>query len=190
MPSSCAARASAAAGASAAARAARLRVPHARPAVDGGLAGHVVAPAGILLDVTDSGPSLDTLGLAQPMAIAVHVVSRSGLRAGQDAVVVGVGGIGSFITFAAAASGARVVAVDRSPARLELGRVSAHPKMVLAGEPLPDRLQQLGVEPDVLFEVSGTPASGSRPCLPRPFRDRGDRARRRAEDRRSPPPGS
>ena len=43
--------------------------------VDGGLAGYVVVPAGILLDVTDSGLPLDTLGLAQPMSIAVHVVS-------------------------------------------------------------------------------------------------------------------
>ena len=126
--------------------------------LDGGLAGYVVAPAGILLDVSDSGLPLDTLGLVQPMAIAVHVVSRSGLRVGQDAVVVGVGGIGSFITFAAAASGARVVAVDRSPARLELARALGASDTVLADEPLPDRLRRLGVEPDVLFEVSGSSA--------------------------------
>ena len=36
----------------------------------------------------------DTLGLAQPMSIAVHAVRRSGLRAGEDAVIVGIGGIG------------------------------------------------------------------------------------------------
>src|SRR4051812_15852429 len=52
--------------------------------LDGGLAGYVTVPAGILLDVTGSGLAPDTLGLAQPMSIAVHVVRRSGLQAGDD----------------------------------------------------------------------------------------------------------
>jgi threonine dehydrogenase-like Zn-dependent dehydrogenase len=39
---------------------------------DGGLAGFVTAPVGTLLDVSGSGLSLDTLGLSQPMSIAVH----------------------------------------------------------------------------------------------------------------------
>ncbi|HEY5905986.1 MAG TPA: alcohol dehydrogenase catalytic domain-containing protein [Actinomycetota bacterium] len=125
--------------------------------VDGGLAGYVVVPAGILLDVSDSGLPMDTLGLAQPMAIAVHVVSRSGVRPGQVAVVVGVGGIGSFITFAAAAAGAHVIAVDRSPERLRLARELGAADGLLADEPLHEQLERMGVEPDVLFEVSGTP---------------------------------
>src|SRR5690606_30709477 len=78
----------------------------------GGLAGYVVSPADILLDVSDSALTMDTLGLAQPMSIAVHAVRRSGLRAGQDAVIIGVGGIGAFITFAAVSVGARVLVVD------------------------------------------------------------------------------
>jgi len=127
--------------------------------VDGGLAGFVVVPAGILLDVTDAGLADDTLGLAQPMSIAVHVVRRSGLRAGQDAVVVGVGGIGSFIAFAAAATGARVIAVDRSPDRLALARTLGAADTILAGESsLAARLGELGVDADVLFEVSGSAA--------------------------------
>ena len=58
---------------------------------DGGLQGYVVAPASTLLDVSDAGLPMDTLGLAQPMSIAVHTVRRSGLTSGQDAVIVGVG---------------------------------------------------------------------------------------------------
>ncbi len=127
--------------------------------VDGGLAGYVVVPAVILLDVTDSGLPADTLGLAQPMSIAVHVVRRSGLREGQDAVVVGVGGIGSFITFAAAATGARVIAVDQSADRVALAHALGAADALLAdGVPLGARLRDLGVEPDVIFEVSGTAA--------------------------------
>lgn len=127
--------------------------------VDGGLAGHVVVPESILLDVSDSGLPLDTLGLAQPMSIAVHAVSRSGLRAGQDAVIVGVGGIGAFLVHAAVATGARVLAVDRSPERLALAtRLGAAATGTAGNVSLADRLDELGWEADVLFEVSGSSA--------------------------------
>jgi threonine dehydrogenase-like Zn-dependent dehydrogenase len=127
--------------------------------VDGGLAGFVTVPVGTLLDVTASGLATDTLGLAQPMSIAVHVVRRSGLRAGDDAVVVGIGGIGSFIAYAAAATGARVIAVDRSPQRLELARSLGAAEGILGGVgSLSDELRVRDVEPDVFFEVSGSAA--------------------------------
>ncbi len=125
--------------------------------VDGGLAGYVVVPAGILLDVTDSGLADDTLALTQPMSIAVHVVRRSGLRAGDEAVIVGIGGIGSFIVLAAAATGARVTAVARDPERLALAtRLGAADGIVAGRMPLADALRERGVEPDVLFEVSAS----------------------------------
>jgi (R,R)-butanediol dehydrogenase / meso-butanediol dehydrogenase / diacetyl reductase len=125
--------------------------------LDGGLQGFVVAPVSTLLDVTSSGLPMDTLGLAQPMSIAVHTVRRSGLKAGQDAVIVGVGGIGSFITVAAAAVGARVLVVDRDADRLALAmRLGAHASLVAGESSLPDRLAELGMEADVFFEVSGS----------------------------------
>lgn len=124
---------------------------------DGGLQGYVVAPASTLLDVSDAGLPMDTLGLAQPMSIAVHTVRRSGLRAGQDAVIVGVGGIGTFITVAAAAVGARVLVVDRDEERLDLAMtLGAHAKLVAGTTSLSDRLDELGMEADVFFEVSGS----------------------------------
>jgi (R,R)-butanediol dehydrogenase/meso-butanediol dehydrogenase/diacetyl reductase len=124
---------------------------------DGGLQGYVVAPASTLLDVTATGLPMDTLGLAQPMSIAVHTVRRSGLKDGMDAVIVGVGGIGSFITVAAAAVGARVLVVDRDVERLELAMTLGALASLVAGESsLSDRLAELGMEPDVFFEVSGS----------------------------------
>lgn len=127
--------------------------------VDGGLAGFAVVPAGILLDVTATGLPLDTLGLAQPMAIAVHAVRRSGLRAGDDAVIVGVGGIGAFVTFAAAATGARVLVVDLSGARLELAeRLGATATFRSGDGTLAEQLERAGMDADVLFEVSGSAA--------------------------------
>lgn len=127
--------------------------------VDGGLAGYAVVPASTLLDVTSSALPLDTLGLAQPMAIAVHAVARSGLREGQDAVIVGVGGIGAFLVHAAVATGARVLAVDRSAERLELARSLGADETLEAGaQGIRERLDDLGWEADVFFEVSGSTA--------------------------------
>ena len=124
---------------------------------DGGLAGYVVAPASIVLDVSDSGLASDTLGIAQPMAIGVHATRRSGLRAGQDAVIVGVGGIGAFITVAAVATGARILAVDRDPERLELAkRLGAYAGLEAGTMPIADKLDELGMDADVFFEVSGS----------------------------------
>lgn len=124
---------------------------------DGGLQGYVIAPASTLLDVSETGLPMDTLGLAQPMSIAVHTVRRSGLTAGQDAVIVGVGGIGSFITVAASAVGARVLVVDRDTDRLELAMtLGAHASLVAGEMSLSERLGELGMEPDVFFEVSGS----------------------------------
>jgi threonine dehydrogenase-like Zn-dependent dehydrogenase len=123
----------------------------------GGLAGYVVAPASIVFDATASGLPLDTLGLAQPMAIAVHAVRRSGLAAGQDAVIVGVGGIGAFLTYAAAATGARVLVADLNDDRLELARALGAQEAVKAGSvPLVDAIAERGMDVDVFFEVSGS----------------------------------
>ncbi|UOQ56868.1 alcohol dehydrogenase catalytic domain-containing protein [Leucobacter allii] len=124
---------------------------------DGGLAGYVVAPAAIVLDVSDSGLAVDTLGLTQPMAIAVHAVRRSGLTAGDTAVIVGAGGIGAFITVAAAGTGAEVIVVDLNEERLELARALGAAHTFLAGgDPLAEQLSAAGLDPDVFFEVSGS----------------------------------
>lgn len=133
--------------------------------VDGGLAEYTVVPASVLLDVDASGLPMDTLGLAQPMSIAVHAVRRSGLTSADDVVIVGVGGIGAFITVAAAAVAARVLVVDLDPERLELARrLGAHEVMDARDGSLADRIESLGMYPDVLFEVSGS-AAGLRSVL-------------------------
>ena len=124
---------------------------------DGGLAGYVVVPASIVYDATPSGLPLDTLALAQPMAVAVHAVRRSGLTAGIDAVVVGVGGIGAFLTYAAAATGARVLVVDLDPERLELAtKLGAYATLKAGEATIAERLAELGMEAEVFFEVSGS----------------------------------
>lgn len=126
---------------------------------DGGLAEYAVVPAGILLDVSGSGLTMDTLGLAQPMSIGVHAVRRSGLSAEHDAVIVGGGGIGAFITVAAVATGARVLVVDLNPSRLEIAqRLGAHATARADEGSLAEALAEHGMDADVFFEVSGSGA--------------------------------
>lgn len=124
---------------------------------DGGLAQYVAVPANIVFNATPSGLPLDTLALAQPMAVAVHAISRSRLSASQAAVIVGIGGIGAFLTVAAVATGARVLVVDLDPARLELASSLGASATLLAGEStISERLTELGMHADVFFEVSGS----------------------------------
>ncbi|MFN8196487.1 MAG: alcohol dehydrogenase catalytic domain-containing protein [Nocardioidaceae bacterium] len=124
---------------------------------DGGLAGHVVVPASTLLDVSDTGLAFDTLAMAQPMAIAVHAVRRSGLRAGQVAVVIGVGGIGGYLTVAASALGAHVVVTDLDPGRLDMATQLGAQSTFRAGEvALRDFLADADLAADVIFEASGS----------------------------------
>ena len=62
----------------------------------------------------------DAAAMAQPLAVALHALRRSGARPGQSIAVIGAGGIGSFLVGAAAASGAGdLIAVDVDDARLE-----------------------------------------------------------------------
>ncbi len=53
---------------------------------------------------------------------ALGAVERAGLRLGESCAVVGCGGLGLYAVQVAARAGARVVAVDRDPAKLALAR--------------------------------------------------------------------
>ena len=124
---------------------------------DGGLAEFCAAPASTLVDASSYGLPPDTLALTQPMAVARHAVQRSGLAAGDIAVVVGIGGIGTFITYAAAQVGAEVWAVDLDHVRLATARrLGAAVSLNAATEDLAARLDDAGQRAAVLFEVSGT----------------------------------
>jgi threonine dehydrogenase-like Zn-dependent dehydrogenase len=102
---------------------------------------------------------MDTLGMAQPMAIASHCITRSRLAPGDLAVIVGAGGIGAFLTYAAAQTGAEVWVLDLDPDRLVLaGALGAH-RVVDARSTTPHAaLHDAGRRADILFEVTGTQA--------------------------------
>lgn len=90
---------------------------------DGGLAEYVLSPAAICRPVPDE---LDDTGaaMAQPLAVALHAARRGGVGPGRSCVVIGAGGIGSFVIAAAAALGASpLIAVDIDDSRLATATV-------------------------------------------------------------------
>lgn len=135
--------------------------------VDGGLAEYVRSPAFVCRPVPD-GVSDDAASLAQPLAVALHAVRRSGLQAGQACAVIGVGGIGAFIVAAAVARGASpLIALDIDDARLETARaLGAHAALNVRDRSLADTvLEHTGGEgAHVVIEASGT-ASGPAAAL-------------------------
>jgi (R,R)-butanediol dehydrogenase / meso-butanediol dehydrogenase / diacetyl reductase len=124
---------------------------------DGGLAQFCAVPAATCLDVSPYGLDEETAALAQPMAIAVHSMRRGRCAPGEDALIIGAGGIGAFLTYAAADSGARVTVVDVDRGRLELASALGAAATIEPPEPgrLAEALDEHGVRPSVVYEVTG-----------------------------------
>ncbi|KOG74209.1 molecular chaperone GroES [Streptomyces antibioticus] len=105
--------------------------------------------------------SLRNAALVEPVAVAVHDVRRSGLAAGDKAVVIGAGPIGVLIAIVAAAFGAEVVVAE-----VDATRRAAAEKMGLTTLDASSADQVAWVEEwtdgagaDVVFEVSGSAAA-------------------------------
>ena len=128
--------------------------------VDGGLAEYVRVPMKTLVavpdDVSDEGAAI-----AQPIAVALHAVRRSGVQPGDTCVVLGVGGIGAFIVAAAKASGVTsLIAADVDDARLATARaLGASTAINVRDADLTDAIRSAtdGVGPDVIIEATGAP---------------------------------
>ena len=94
--------------------------------IHGGFATHITVPARGLCAVDEARLAKSGLGLADVSVVADAVttpyqaVVQAGVRPGQLAVVIGVGGVGGYAAQIARAQGATVVAVDVDPAKLAL----------------------------------------------------------------------
>jgi len=126
---------------------------------DGALAQYVAVPAATCIDVGPHGLDEETAALSQPMAIAVHSMRRGRPAPGEEVVVIGAGGIGAFLTYAAARAGARVTVVDLLPERLELALALGAADAISPPEDatLEEVFADRGVQPSVIYEVTGLP---------------------------------
>ena len=127
--------------------------------VDGGLAEYVTSPAGICHLVPEACDD-DAAAMTQPLAVALHALTRVGLEPADSVAVIGTGGIGSFIVAGASSrvTGGRVVAIDIDDERLATARaLGAHETANATGSDLAELLLELsdGVGFDVVIEASG-----------------------------------
>lgn len=117
-------------------------------------------PASTVIPLPES-LSLRTAALIEPVAVAVHDVRRSELRAGDRAVIIGGGPIGVLIASVARQSGAEVAVVELDPARRrfieQLGFTTVDPTSVDATAWVEEWTGGAGA--DVVFEVSGAAAA-------------------------------
>jgi (R,R)-butanediol dehydrogenase / meso-butanediol dehydrogenase / diacetyl reductase len=126
--------------------------------VDGGLAEYVASPAAICRTVPD-GVSDEAAATAQPLAVALHAVRRSGVEPGQSCAVIGVGGIGAFIVAAAASQqAAALIALDLDDERLHTARrLGATVAVNVGSRAIEDAILEAtgGEGADVVIESSG-----------------------------------
>lgn len=125
---------------------------------NGALAEYVAVPASICVDASDLGITGDTAALAQPMSIAVHAMRRGRLAPDESAIILGAGGIGAFLTYAAVDRCERVVVCDLDAQRLQVAAALGATHTVRIGDEhdLVEVLSEHGITASVIYEVSGS----------------------------------
>jgi (R,R)-butanediol dehydrogenase / meso-butanediol dehydrogenase / diacetyl reductase len=123
---------------------------------DGGLAEYCAVPAAICEPVAQHGVTGDTAAMAQPMAVAEHAIGAADLAAGERALIIGAGGIGSFATWAASSRGAEVTVYDLDVARLSIAESLGAARAIAAGAETPAVEALVAEGPfDVVYEMAG-----------------------------------
>jgi (R,R)-butanediol dehydrogenase/meso-butanediol dehydrogenase/diacetyl reductase len=129
----------------------------------GGLAEYVEVPASTLREIPEGCADVDA-ALAQPLAVGLHAVARSGVRPGDTVVLLGAGAIGSFILAGLSGHDGRVIAVDIDAGRLESARyLGATETCLISPEDPVDAVRDLVLHgADVVVESSGVPGAAQR----------------------------
>jgi 6-hydroxycyclohex-1-ene-1-carbonyl-CoA dehydrogenase len=141
---------------------------------NGGFASHVVIPARFLCPLPDdlAGFALPELSvIADAVTTPYQSLQRSGLRAGDLAIVIGVGGIGIYMVQQAKAAGATVIALDIDDAKLagaaKLGAAHVINSRDMNERDIKEKIRGITKEHNLprfqwrVFETSGTAAGQS-----------------------------
>ncbi len=105
--------------------------------LNGGFASHIKVPGSFLCELPDdkSGMELSDFSvIADAVTTPYQSVKRSGLRKGDLAVVIGVGGIGVYMVQIAKDFGATVIAADIKEDRLEVARENGADYIINSGD--------------------------------------------------------
>lgn len=125
---------------------------------DGGLSESIVLPHGKVIANDTLAPR--HLALVEPLSVGFHAVARGQVAAGDSVVVIGCGMIGMGAIVAAAARGARVIAIDVNADKAAYAtRFGAAHAIDAANEDVAARIEALtnGDGADVVVEAVGLP---------------------------------
>ncbi|MFC4601221.1 zinc-binding alcohol dehydrogenase family protein [Cohnella hongkongensis] len=128
--------------------------------IDGGMRERIAVPVSHLVRANDL--TLDQAAVLEPLSIGAHAVRRSGLRAGETALVIGGGPIGLGVMAFARHAGAKVIAMDVNEDRLAFCRSWARvDATVNALRDAPAEVARLtdGDLPTVVFDATGNAKS-------------------------------
>ncbi|MFC3804321.1 zinc-binding alcohol dehydrogenase family protein [Cohnella sp. GCM10012308] len=130
--------------------------------IDGGMRERISVPVSHLIAANEL--MLDQAAMLEPFAIGAHAVRRSGLAAGETALVIGGGPIGLGVMAFAKSRGAKVVAMDVNEDRLAFSRdwAGIDDTVDALSDPLGRLLAVNGGElPSVVFDATGNAQSMS-----------------------------
>ncbi len=113
--------------------------------IDGGFSTHFLVPARPLIKIGASSNVAALSVVADAVSTAYQAILRANVAAGDAVIVVGAGGVGSFVVQIASALGARVVACDIIEERLKL----------IAGYGAAETINLANLDPE------GTPQAGA-----------------------------
>ncbi len=127
---------------------------------DGGMRERIAVPVSHLVRANEL--TLDQAAVLEPLSIGAHAVRRSGLRAGETALVIGGGPIGLGVMTFARHAGAKVIAMDVNEERLAFCRSWARVDATVNA--LGDASAELealtgGELPTVVFDATGNAKS-------------------------------
>ncbi|MNJ45797.1 putative L-galactonate oxidoreductase [compost metagenome] len=128
--------------------------------IDGGMRERIAVPISHLIKT--EGLTLDQAAMLEPLAIGAHAVRRSGLKAGETALVIGAGPIGLGIMALAKALGGKVIAMDVNEERLKHCRSWAKVNDTVNAQSKPkERISFItkGEFPSVVFDATGNARS-------------------------------
>jgi len=131
--------------------------------VDGGLAEYVAAPGNICVPIPKDVKNEHAV-LAQPLAVGIHGVRRSGVRDGDTVIVLGAGAIGSFVCVALQQHDVEIIAMDIDQKRLDsASKLGAMKTILIDPNATASEIKALfPQQADVVFETSGAPGGVAR----------------------------
>jgi (R,R)-butanediol dehydrogenase / meso-butanediol dehydrogenase / diacetyl reductase len=124
---------------------------------DGGFADYVKISVDRLHKIPEN-VSLKTAALTEPLAVATNAVRQSGLKFGDNSVVIGCGPIGLFVAHVARAAGANIIISDINDHRLDLAKKAGFNTIDVKVKNFEKEVKEIykNIGPDIIFECAGT----------------------------------